>query len=144
MHYWMRHVHDEDIYEAAVYGMDDLLTLIRSGPEGVEYAKMTLSYAFGAGRTQNWEALKEMHSYKISEGQHAGMTVAEMFKADGVKEGLEQGLKQGEFSTKISLVKNLFRRGMKLEDIAEVTALSLEECEQAIVSMDAILEVADQ
>ena len=45
----------------------------------------------------------------------------------GLKQGIEQGIEQGSLQTKIETAKKMFSKGMKIEDIIDVTGLSKQE-----------------
>ena len=44
-------------------------------------------------------------------------------------EGIEQGISQGAYQTKLETARNLFRLGLSIENIAEATGLTKEEIE---------------
>ena len=46
---------------------------------------------------------------------------------EGLKKGIKKGLKEGEKKGKIEIAKNMLKKGYKIEDIAEISGLSIEE-----------------
>ena len=53
-------------------------------------------------------------------------------RAEGKAEGLEQGLEQGEHKKQLEIARNMLKKGLALDLIAEITGLSkaaLEELE---------------
>ena len=49
---------------------------------------------------------------------------------NGRKKGIEQGIKKGISKGKEEIVKKLIEKKMSIEDIAEITGLSIERIEQ--------------
>ncbi len=48
----------------------------------------------------------------------------------GIEQGLELGKIEGEHNSKIEIAINMLKKNMRLEDIVEVTGLSIEEIEK--------------
>lgn len=48
----------------------------------------------------------------------------------GLHEGINKGIEQGEKQAKIEIAKQLLNRNMPIEEIAEITALAIEEIEK--------------
>ena len=51
-------------------------------------------------------------------------------KAEGLEEGFEKGETKGSEKSKLEIAKNLKRKGMDIDTIAEVTGVSKEEIEK--------------
>ena len=62
------------------------------------------------------------------------MTIAELFTQKGYSQGIEQGIEKGKFEGKLEaaheIALNLIRVGINVDDIAQATALSLEEVQK--------------
>ncbi|MEW6609963.1 MAG: Rpn family recombination-promoting nuclease/putative transposase, partial [bacterium] len=50
----------------------------------------------------------------------------------GLEQGLQQGLEQGEYRKAIETAKSMYKKGVKLEMIAEITGLSEEEINRVV------------
>ena len=48
-------------------------------------------------------------------------------KQEGIGQGIEQGIEQGSKDAKIGIVKNMKTANYKIEDIAKITGLSVDE-----------------
>lgn len=71
------------------------------------------------------QEIEDMKQYALEQGLEQGI---EKGIAKGIKEGIEQGIEQGKEQNTIEIAKNLLKLGVNtLEQIAEVTKLSLEE-----------------
>ena len=58
----------------------------------------------------------------------------EDFKRTGIRIGREEGHKKGREEERIQLLKLMYKNGMKIEEIAKVSELSLEEVQRMIES----------
>ncbi|MCZ9891153.1 Rpn family recombination-promoting nuclease/putative transposase [Brachyspira hyodysenteriae] len=54
---------------------------------------------------------------------------------EGIKQGIEKGIEQGEKNKAISMAKNMKDRDMDINLISELTGLSIEEIEKAIIKI---------
>ena len=70
-------------------------------------------------KTAKEEGLKEGKEEGLKEGLDKGL-----------KEGLDKGLKEGEKNKSIEIAKNMLKKGYKIEDISELSGLSLDEIEE--------------
>ena len=80
------------------------------------------------------EAVKELEIVsrserlrRIAELREKAIRDEQSAMALATERGVEQGMKLGEHNRNIEIAKNLLKKEMKLEDIAEVTGLSIEE-----------------
>jgi predicted transposase/invertase (TIGR01784 family) len=48
----------------------------------------------------------------------------------GIQQGLQQGLQQGIVKGKLETARKLKQKGLSIQEIAEITGLSIEEVEQ--------------
>jgi predicted transposase/invertase (TIGR01784 family) len=48
----------------------------------------------------------------------------------GIEQGIEQGLEEGSLDKAIEIAKNMINKNIPLEDISEITGLSLEEIKE--------------
>lgn len=55
------------------------------------------------------------------------MTVYASVQMDGIAQGLQQGLEEGELKAKIAIAKKLLATGLGLETIAEIADLTPDE-----------------
>ena len=56
----------------------------------------------------------------------------------GKKDGVQEGIEQGEKQAKITVIKNLAKMKMKIIDIAESVDISVEEVEEILNGQDII------
>ena len=77
-------------------------------------------------RSERLRRIAELREKAIRDEQSAMALATER----GVEQGMRLGEKNGEHNSKIKIAKNLLKKEMKLEDIAEVTGLSIEEIEK--------------
>ena len=64
---------------------------------------------------QREKAIRDYYSYMSA------------FKEEGLEQGLQQGLQQGENIKAIKIATKMLNRGDNIEDIADITELSIEE-----------------
>ena len=46
---------------------------------------------------------------------------------DGIKEGIKEGIEQGSNNKSIEIARNMLNKNMKIEEISELTGLSIEK-----------------
>jgi predicted transposase/invertase (TIGR01784 family) len=48
-------------------------------------------------------------------------------KAEGIQQGIQQGMQQGMLQGKMDVARRMLVKGVSIEDIADITGLSVEE-----------------
>lgn len=59
---------------------------------------------------------------------------AQLFKAAGLKEGLNQGRVEGQREAKYDIARRLWQQGMELEVISKVTELPVSNLEELLAA----------
>ena len=72
---------------------------------------------------ENDQQLREIRSH--NEGRNIG-------RAEGLAEGRAEGLAEGKLDQALNTARKLYDKGMNLEEIAELTDLSLEQLKAAL------------
>jgi predicted transposase/invertase (TIGR01784 family) len=62
-----------------------------------------------------------------NEGKSMLMQSIEKIKKKSLKQGIEQGIEQGSHDTQVETVKKMLKKAYPLEEIVELTGLSVEE-----------------
>ena len=73
------------------------------------------------------EGIKEGRKEGIKEGRKEGIKEG---RKEGIKEGREEGIKEGIEQDRIEIAKKMIKKKMKIEDICEITGLTIEEIEE--------------
>ena len=95
-----------DQYEASMKYLEDEIDMEQHGYErGME------------------EGLKKGTEQGIKQGMEQGMK-------QGMKQGMEQGKLEGEKAANLRTAKKMKQKGLDVDDIAEITGLSLEDIEK--------------
>src|SRR5699024_9050593 len=81
----------------------------------LNYLQILIKYIFQAGKNLTKRQAREIAN-KIPEGREFVMTLAEMYRNEGLEKGLEKGRKE--------IAKKSISKGMSTEDICDVTELT--------------------
>ena len=74
----------------------------------------------------NEAAKYNSHQEGLKEGKIEGLKEG---KIEGLKEGKIEGLKEGEKNKSIEIAKNMLKKGLDVNTIAELTGLNIEQIE---------------
>lgn len=128
-----KHIRDFDLV-SLVQNMIDLLNRLKE--EGLDdYVFITLSYIFEASEVKDKEAFREIIRSGLSdEEKEKFMTLAELFRQEGLQEGmiiaeqyLEKGRVEGELKALHKTALNFLKLGISAEQVAQATTLPLQE-----------------
>ena len=74
---------------------------------------------------------KERELYNLREKANKDRTSAlEKSLNEGIEQGLEKGIEEGKKETKLKTAKKMLLKNLDIQDISELTELSLEEIEE--------------
>ncbi len=124
----------ESIYRAAIY-----LRELEDKQTGIEYFETLMRYIFNAGKNLTKSDVNEIIE-KIEdaypEGSEVVMTLAEMFKEEGIMKGMERGIEVGAKQGKLEVAKRLINMELPIEQIVDATGLPKKEIERIAKEMD--------
>ena len=104
-------------------------------PEHVEDEGLMEAYRDAEKHTWNKEELKRYDNAFIAEQDARGKITAA--RKEGIIKGRKEGLIEGEKNKTVKIVKRCLQKGMPIEEIADITALTTEEIEAIIQAFDA-------
>ena len=120
-----KHIHDKDILPFMT-NLIEILRELANENEG-DYIITVISYIFEAGEISDKEEFfKAMKSLETINEEKI-MTLAEIWKQEGRKEGVEKGRKEGIEETKKETARSLLDEGVDINIISSATGLSLQE-----------------
>lgn len=93
---------------------------------GLEYFETMMRYIFSAAKDltkKDVEKIITRFKTTYPEGSEVAMTLAEMWRDEGVQQGIEQGRQQAMYTT----ARRLLAKGMNIEEVVEITELSKEQ-----------------
>ena len=96
---------------------------------GIEYFETLMRYIFNARADLtrvDFNAVVKKIETTYPEGSEVVMTLAEIFREEGMEKGIEVGAKQG----KIGVAKGLIKMGFSMEQIVDATGLPKKEIEK--------------
>lgn len=100
---------------------------------GLEYFETLVKYVFGArsdfSKSDYNELVKKVET-TYPEGSEVIMTLAELFREEGMEKGMEKGMEVGAKQKVVEVVQNGIREGIEYKVIAKITGLPLEEIEK--------------
>ena len=139
MSFIFKHIFARDILPYLEQIKDQLLT-IENDPNNKDLLINLLKYIIIKGRIDKKEQLTEFINVTFSKEIGKKMaTTAELYYQEGLEKGVQQGVQQGiekgvqqgvekgEFETKKRIASNLLNKGHTLEEIAEITGLTVEQ-----------------
>ena len=113
----LKHVHDSDILPLFKSQLQVFRTLEEEGEE--EYLYTVISYVVEAAEVSNKEEFLEAIKQLESVSEEKVMTIAEQFRQEGFKKGIEKG--KLETFKAITLALHLFKEGKSLIQTSEAT-----------------------
>ncbi|MDD3272351.1 MAG: Rpn family recombination-promoting nuclease/putative transposase [Syntrophomonadaceae bacterium] len=114
----------EVLFRAAEY-----LRELEDKQTGIEYFETLMKYIFNARADltrADFNAVVNKIETTYPEGSEVVMTLAEIFREEGMEKGIEVGAKQG----KIEVAKRLIKMGLSMEQIVDATGLPKKEIEK--------------
>lgn len=109
---------------------------------GIEYFETLIRYIFSAGKNltkADVEEILEKIETTFPEGSEVAMTLAEIFREEGKREGMiagiERGIEIGARKREIEVAKRLIRMGLPIEQIMDATDLPRKEVEKLAEEM---------
>ena len=88
----------------------------------IEKARKTLDYISSSDE-------ERLIIDKIVEGRNDYYSAKNIAREEGIEIGREEGLKEGLNKGKIEIAKNMLKKGYKIDDISELSGLSIKEVE---------------
>ena len=113
--------------------LKETISLLEPQEKNPRVLEQLLSLIFVAnGRLLSHQDAKEiMEVMKMKIDDNPAMTaLQEIFEEEGMAKGLEKGLERGLEKAQTEMAIRALKKGLSLEDIAEITGLSLETVEE--------------
>jgi predicted transposase/invertase (TIGR01784 family) len=99
-------------------------------PENTDFSSLQTAYQIAE---QHQWSRDELEVYDAQEKEaHRQHNVEQTAWKDGLKKGIEQGIEQGEKAKALAIAKGMLAKGLDLETIAELTALTHAEIQNLI------------
>ena len=108
-------------FMSSIFRALDYLLEIEDKRTRISYLKVLMTYIFSAGRNLTQKEVKQVIK-KIPEGSEIVMTLADRYRKEGEKIGIEKGI--------LKVARELIKKGLSIKDIAEVTGLHEQEIER--------------
>lgn len=108
-------------FMSSIFRALDYLLEIEDERTRISYLKVLMTYIFSAGRNLTQKEVKQVIK-KIPEGSEIVMTLADRYRKEGEKIGIEKGI--------LKVARELIKKGLSIKDIAEVTGLHEQEIER--------------
>ncbi|MEW6617983.1 MAG: Rpn family recombination-promoting nuclease/putative transposase [bacterium] len=122
----MKNIYDERRLREHIEDFLQIGRMYYEEEKGLKFLEAVIRYIYNSTEIKPEEVLETVK--KISEkGGEITMTTAMRLRKEGLQEGLQQGLQR-----LIEVAKSMYKKGFKLEMIAEITGLSEEEIKKVV------------
>ena len=122
-----KHIHDPDILPFFKSFLDVLRKL--ESQNQASYIYTIISYVVEAGEVSDKEEFLQTIKKLESVSEEKIMTIAEQFRQEGFKKGIEQGIEKGKAARDIEIAHSMLKKGISTETICEITKLALPQIE---------------
>ena len=121
----LKHIHTRDLSNK----LEEIITTLfpqlkySDGMLDIDYMESVICYTISSIPKENIARIGELLTKTIKEGDKIMQTAADYFREEGVKKGMEKGVKKRN----IEIAKNMLRAGSDINFISSVTGLSLKD-----------------
>ena len=132
LEFFMKHIHERQLLKRW-QEIGDILPELTKVTIGYDYIKMILHYTLTFIDKNDKMELEKMliNTLNKEKGTELMTSLAQSWKEEGIEIGIQDGIKigeaRGEARGKIELIKMMISKGQSVNNIAQITGLSIEE-----------------
>ncbi|HRP68877.1 MAG TPA: Rpn family recombination-promoting nuclease/putative transposase, partial [Turneriella sp.] len=126
------YLEDEEIFKDYIRAIADLF----SAENNAALLQKIFVYLYSVHTIEPIETRKRIEAV-IAEKGDVAMSTAELLIERGIEKGIEKGIERGVEKNKLETARRMLDKGLSLNDILEITALSLDDLRAAgLISAD--------